>query len=129
MKKNQALLYGLVSLAMIIALPLIARAGTWKPLNNQPPMPDITDPQTGEFLSQGGASYPMLLTDGIVEAQSPDGKSERRELFGFARTNELMQQGRSASEIAAAAQSFGQNDDMTVLRIEFTGAASEALAR
>jgi hypothetical protein len=66
MKKNQALLYGLVSLAMIIALPLMARAGTWRPLNNQPPMPDITDPQTGEFLSQGGASFPMLLTDGSV---------------------------------------------------------------
>ena len=81
-----------------------------------------------EFPLQPGDRL-TLLTDGIVEAQSPDGKSERRELFGFARTNELMQQGRSASEIAAAAQSFGQNDDMTVLRIEFTGAASEALAR
>ena len=66
MKKNQALLYGLVSLATIIALPLMARAGTWQPLNNQPPMPDITDPQTGQFLSQGGASFPMLLTDGSV---------------------------------------------------------------
>ena len=70
-----------------------------------------------------------LLTDGIVEAQSQDGKSGRRDLFGFARTSELMQQGRPAAEIAAAAQRFGQNDDITVLRVEFTGATEEALAR
>ncbi|HEX6494890.1 MAG TPA: SpoIIE family protein phosphatase [Acidobacteriaceae bacterium] len=65
-----------------------------------------------------------LLTDGIVEAQS-----EKRELFGFARTHELMQQERPAAEIAAAAQKFGQNDDITVLRVEFTGATEEALVR
>ena len=65
-----------------------------------------------------------LLTDGIVEAQS-----ETRELFGFARTHELVQQDRPAAEIAAAAQSFGQNDDITVLRVEFTGAIEEALVR
>ncbi len=51
---------------MIIAVPLLARAGTWQPLNNQPPMPDITDPQTGVFLCEGGAEFPMLLTDGSV---------------------------------------------------------------
>ena len=55
-----------------------------------------------------------LLTDGIVEAQN-----ETRELFGFARISELMRQHKSAVEIAAAAQSFGQNDDITVLRVEF----------
>ena len=46
MKKNEALSYGLLSLATIIAVPFLAHAGTWLPLNNQPPMPDITDPQT-----------------------------------------------------------------------------------
>ena len=66
MKKNRTLLYTLVSLATITALPFLAKAGTWRPLNSQPPMPDITDPQTGQFLSQGGASFPMLLTDGTV---------------------------------------------------------------
>jgi hypothetical protein len=65
-----------------------------------------------------------LMTDGIVEAQN-----ETRELFGFARANELVQRDRSAAEIAAAAQSFGQNDDITVLRVEFTGATEEALVR
>jgi serine phosphatase RsbU (regulator of sigma subunit) len=70
-----------------------------------------------------------LLTDGVVEAWSPERKHGKRELFGFARTNELMRQGKSAAEIAAAAQSFGQSDDITVLRVEFTGATEEALAR
>jgi serine phosphatase RsbU (regulator of sigma subunit) len=69
-----------------------------------------------------------LLTDGIVEAQGPEDR-HGRELFGFARTDELMQQDRSAAEIAAAARSFGQNDDITVLRVEFTGVAEAALAR
>jgi hypothetical protein len=55
MKKNKARLYGLLSLAAIIALPFLAQAGTWLPLNNQPPMPNITDPQTNAFLSEGGA--------------------------------------------------------------------------
>ncbi|MGB9417419.1 MAG: PP2C family protein-serine/threonine phosphatase [Acidobacteriaceae bacterium] len=64
-----------------------------------------------------------LLTDGIVEAQN-----ETRELFGFARISELMRQHKSAVEIAAAAQSFGQNDDITVLRVEFSGAPQPALA-
>jgi hypothetical protein len=40
-----------------------------------------------------------------------------------------MQQDRPAAEIAAAAQRFGQNDDITVLRVEFTGATEEALVR
>jgi hypothetical protein len=64
MKKNKARSYKL--LAMMVALPLLAKAGTWQPLNNQPPMPDITDPQTNAFLSEGGAAFPMLLTDGSV---------------------------------------------------------------
>jgi hypothetical protein len=29
-------------------------------------MPDITDPETGTFLCEGGAEFPMLLTDGSV---------------------------------------------------------------
>jgi hypothetical protein len=76
-----------------------------------------------QFALQPGDRL-TLLTDGIVEAQN-----EMRELFGFARANELVRQDRSAAEIAAAAQSFGQNDDITVLRVEFTGAAEEALVR
>ncbi|HEX4020671.1 MAG TPA: SpoIIE family protein phosphatase [Acidobacteriaceae bacterium] len=53
-----------------------------------------------------------LISDGIVEAQN-----EHKELFGFARTGELMLQHKSAVEIAAVAQQFGQEDDITVLRV------------
>ena len=66
MKKNKALSHGLLSLGTIIAVPFLAQAGTWLSLNNQPPMPDITDPQTNSFLSEGGAAFPMLLTDANV---------------------------------------------------------------
>ena len=70
MKKNQTLFYGLIGLAAITAFPLMVRGGTWHPLNNQPPMPDITDPQTGAFLCEGGAAFPILLTDGSVIVQN-----------------------------------------------------------
>lgn len=75
-------------------------------------------------LSLEPGDHLILLTDGIVEAQN-----EKRELFGFARAHELMRQESSAAEIAAAAQTFGQNDDITVLRVEFSGAAQAALVR
>jgi hypothetical protein len=55
-----------------------------------------------------------FLSDGVVEAQNP-----QRELFGFARTAAIATQ--SATEIAQAAQAFGQEDDITVLTLIFTG--------
>ena len=56
-----------------------------------------------------------FLTDGVVEAQSPTG-----ELFGFARTAAISTQ--SAEQIAQAAQQFGQEDDITVLTLQFVPA-------
>jgi Stage II sporulation protein E (SpoIIE) len=56
-----------------------------------------------------------LLTDGVVEAQSPTG-----ELFGFDRTAAISTQ--TAEEIAQAAQQFGQEDDITVLTLQFAPA-------
>ena len=53
-----------------------------------------------------------LLTDGVIEAQN-----EQRELFGFDRTVELLHQQQSAAAIATAAQAFGQQDDITVVRV------------
>ncbi len=58
----------------------------------------------------------ILITDGIIEAQN-----ENQELFGFARTSELMRQQKSPAEIAAAAKAFGQQDDITVVRIVRAG--------
>ena len=55
-----------------------------------------------------------LVSDGVVEAENA-----QRELFGFDRTREIS--GKSASEIAEAAQAWGQNDDITVVTVRRTG--------
>jgi sigma-B regulation protein RsbU (phosphoserine phosphatase) len=55
-----------------------------------------------------------LVSDGVVEAQTARG-----ELLGFDRTRQLST--RPATEIAAAAQEFGQTDDITVVTIAFRG--------
>ena len=57
------------------------------------------------------------MTDGVVEAQNPGG-----ELFGFDRTRQISTQ--SAEDIAAAALSHGQEDDITVLTLTFAPAAA-----
>jgi hypothetical protein len=54
-----------------------------------------------------------FVSDGVVEATN-----ERRELFGFHRTQAISTQ--SASAIAETAKQFGQNDDITVLALTFT---------
>jgi hypothetical protein len=51
-----------------------------------------------------------LLTDGVVEARAKNG-----ELYGFDRTASIAIL--SAQHIAATAQAFGQEDDITVLKI------------
>jgi hypothetical protein len=51
-----------------------------------------------------------LLTDGVAEARAKTG-----ELFGFERTASISTL--SAQHIAATAQAFGQQDDITVLKI------------
>jgi len=56
-----------------------------------------------------------LLTDGVVEAQSAS-----KELFGFDRTATIST--KTAEEIALAAQQFGQEDDITVLTLNFVPA-------
>jgi len=56
-----------------------------------------------------------FLSDGVVEAQSATG-----ELFGFDRTRAIATQ--SAETIAQAAQAFGQQDDVTVLTLQFAPA-------
>ena len=57
----------------------------------------------------------MLMTDGIAEAQDSGGQ-----LFGFERISELLNRHASAAEVAAAAQNFGQEDDITVLTVSRT---------
>ena len=64
-----------------------------------------------DHAGAGSGDRITLLTDGVVEAQAAD------ELFGFERTRGLSQD--SAGSIAAAAQLFGQQDDITVLTLMF----------
>jgi hypothetical protein len=52
----------------------------------------------------------LWVSDGVLEA-----RNGKRDLLGFERVQELA--GRSASEIAGAAQQFGQEDDITVVSI------------
>jgi len=51
-----------------------------------------------------------LISDGVVEAMNSEGQ-----LYGFERTRAISTE--SADSIAAAAQSFGQEDDITVLTL------------
>jgi phosphoserine phosphatase RsbU/P len=60
-----------------------------------------------------------FMTDGVVEATN-----SLRELFGFERTREIS--GERAAAIAEQAQSFGQEDDITVVGVEFAGAPVRA---
>lgn len=53
-----------------------------------------------------------FLTDGVVEATNP-----AKELFGFERTREISDQ--PVTAIAQQAQNFGQEDDITVLGVEY----------
>jgi phosphoserine phosphatase RsbU/P len=62
-----------------------------------------------------------FVSDGVVEATN-----ERRELFGFHRTQAISTQ--SASAIAEAAQQFGQHDDITVLSLTLTPSLKASLA-
>lgn len=74
-------------------------------------LPDL-DYSTIELRLNEGDTL-MLMTDGIVEAQDHQGT-----LFGFDRISGMIASGASAHEIANAAQVFGQEDDILVLRVE-----------
>jgi serine phosphatase RsbU (regulator of sigma subunit) len=55
----------------------------------------------------------MLMSDGVAEAQDA-----HKNLFGFERIQEMLQHKISAAALASAAQDFGQEDDILVLRIQ-----------
>lgn len=54
----------------------------------------------------------ILMSDGVAEAQDSHGT-----LFGFQRVDEMLRRQATPSEIARAAQAFGQEDDILVLEI------------
>jgi len=66
-----------------------------------------------------------FVSDGVVEAQSKS-HGNKDELFGFDRTRALSSQ--PAAVIAEAARTFGQNDDITVVTVEFSGSSDLSTA-
>jgi len=63
----------------------------------------------------GSGDSLFLITDGVVEAQNQHGQ-----LFGFEKVNELLlDRPATAASLANAAQEFGQQDDITVLSVEW----------
>jgi len=58
----------------------------------------------------------VLMSDGIAEAKDSEGR-----LFGFERVHELLRYAKSASEVACAAESFGQEDDISVISVTRNG--------
>ncbi len=92
------------------------RNGEEIPLDSALPLgvsPETTYAESRLQLEPGDTL--TFLSDGIVEAQSATG-----ELFGFDRTRAISTQ--SAEDIATAAQQFGQQDDITVLTLQFAPA-------
>jgi serine phosphatase RsbU (regulator of sigma subunit) len=65
----------------------------------------------------------VLLSDGIVEAMDAEGH-----LFGFERVHQLLHTANSATEVATAAQSFGQEDDISVISVTRTAVMEPVLA-
>jgi hypothetical protein len=65
----------------------------------------------------------MLLSDGVAEAQDQQGQ-----LFGFDRIHALLEKPIAAAQIAAVAQAFGQQDDISVLAVTRAPVLKTALA-
>jgi serine phosphatase RsbU (regulator of sigma subunit) len=57
----------------------------------------------------------ILISDGILEAATSSGQ-----LFGFQRIISLLSTAVSATQIADAAQKYGQNDDISVIALTRT---------
>jgi Glycosyl hydrolases family 32 N-terminal domain/Stage II sporulation protein E (SpoIIE) len=65
----------------------------------------------------------VLMSDGIVEATDAEGH-----LFGFERVHKLLHTATTAAAVANAAQSFGQEDDISVIAVTRTLVFEPALA-
>jgi Stage II sporulation protein E (SpoIIE) len=82
------------------------------------PLGLVAERDYSEFTLQLGLGDQLtLLTDGVLEARNAKG-----ELLGFERMTPLTT--KSAEEIADAAQSFGQEDDITVLTVARSAAVA-----
>ena len=100
---------------------LLINAGHMPPyLNGEPlamegalPLGTTEDPDFSAMRFQvNEGDRLMLVSDGVAEAMDAEGQ-----LFGFARVDELLRKQSSAAEVANAAQSFGQVDDINVIAV------------
>jgi serine phosphatase RsbU (regulator of sigma subunit) len=66
--------------------------------------------------------YLLLVSDGVAEATDQNGT-----LFGFDRALELVRTRPSAARIAEAAQTFGQEDDISVISVTRIPVAEPAM--
>lgn len=64
----------------------------------------------------------VIISDGIAEATDKSGN-----LFGFERVQELLKTAKSAAEVAAAGQAFGQEDDISVVSVVCAGGLASAV--
>ena len=105
---------------------LVANAGHLPPYRNGAELavtgslplglvPDVEQSEQTFHLAPGDRL--MFISDGIVEAQN-----RAKQLFGFERTLAMSLQ--PAEILVKAAQDFGQNDDLTVITLTFTGPAT-----
>jgi hypothetical protein len=65
----------------------------------------------------------IVMSDGVAEATDANGK-----LFGFEQVHELLRTSTTAARIASAAQSFGQEDDISVISVTRTSMREQAFA-
>ncbi len=68
-----------------------------------------------QTLQLAPGDHLTFITDGVIEATNP-----AKELFGFDRTRDISNQ--PATAIMEQVQTFGQEDDITVLGIHFAAA-------
>jgi hypothetical protein len=82
------------------------------PIDSGLPLGILPDTTYAESIADLAPNASLtFLSDGVLEARNAAG-----ELFGFERTSAISTQ--SAGQIAAAAQAFGQEDDITVLTLQ-----------
>ncbi len=91
-----------------------------KPLDMEGALPlgiiEAAEPSVLRLRFEPGDTF-LLMSDGIVEATNAEGN-----LFGFERICELLGSKITAAGLAAAAQDFGQEDDISVISVTRTEA-------
>ena len=109
---------------------ILANAGHLPPYHNGAPVAmegtlplgviEDTEFSVTRFNLKNGDKL-LFMSDGIVEATDAHGH-----LFGFERVLELVRSAASPADLAGAAKSFGQRDDISVISVTRTAALEPA---